>query len=83
MSVYDVARAVRLALETPEAGGLAINISSGKAMTVKEAALRTLRALGRSDLTPQITGKYRAGDHKWTFPSGATIEFGHMTRTRS
>src|SRR5579872_3183074 len=62
VSVYDVARACRLALETPAAAGRALNISSGVPMTVLEVAERTVRAIGRSDLQPQVTGKYRAGD---------------------
>jgi dTDP-L-rhamnose 4-epimerase len=67
VSVYDVARACRLALETPSAAGHAINISSGVALTVKEAAERVVRALGRPELEPQITGKYRAGDIRHCF----------------
>jgi dTDP-L-rhamnose 4-epimerase len=62
VSVYDVARACRLALENPAAAGGAFNISSGVGMTVKEVAQRTVKALGRTDIEPQITGKYRAGD---------------------
>ncbi len=67
VSVYDVVRACRLAIETPQAAGRAINISSGVAMTVKEAAERTVEALGRPDLEPQLTGKYRAGDIRHCF----------------
>lgn len=67
MSVYDVARACRLALETPEAAGLAINISSGQAMTVKQVAERTIAAIGRSDIQPAITGNYRSGDVRQCF----------------
>ncbi len=62
ISVYDVARACRLALETPAAAGRAINISSGAAMTVKEVAERTIHAIGANDIKPEITGRYRAGD---------------------
>ena len=67
VSVYDVARAVRLALDTPQAAGGAFNISSGEPMTVKEVAERTVRAIGRPDIRPQITGKYRAGDIRHCF----------------
>ncbi len=67
VSVYDVARACRLALEKPAAAGQAFNISSGSPMTVKEVAERTIRAIGRSDLRPMITGKYRAGDIRHCF----------------
>ncbi|HLH18226.1 MAG TPA: NAD-dependent epimerase/dehydratase family protein [Bryobacteraceae bacterium] len=67
VSVYDVARACRLALETPAAAGCAFNISSGEPMTVREVALRTVRAIGRGDIEPAITGKYRAGDIRHCF----------------
>ena len=67
VSVYDVARACRLALETPRAAGLALNISSGQPMTVREVALRTIRAIGNQTLEPEITGRYRAGDIRHCF----------------
>lgn len=67
VSVYDVAAACRLAVETPNASGRAINISSGVPMTVGEVARRTVRALGREDLDPEITGKYRVGDIRHCF----------------
>jgi dTDP-L-rhamnose 4-epimerase len=67
VSVYDVARACRMALETPEAAGLAMNISSGEAMTVKEIAERTITAIGRDGIEPAITGKHRAGDIRHCF----------------
>jgi dTDP-L-rhamnose 4-epimerase len=67
VSVYDVASACRLALEKPEAAGHALNISSGVPMTVGEVASRTVRALGRADIQPDITGKYRMGDIRHCF----------------
>jgi dTDP-L-rhamnose 4-epimerase len=67
VSVYDVARAVRLALETPAAAGQAFNISSGEPMPVQQVARRTIRAIGRGSIEPQITGKYRAGDIRHCF----------------
>jgi len=67
VSVYDVARACRLALERPEAAGMALNISSGCPMTVKEAAERTIRSIGRPDIQPELTGKWRAGDIRHCF----------------
>jgi dTDP-L-rhamnose 4-epimerase len=67
VSVYDVAAACRRALESPAAVGLALNISSGVPMTVAEVALRTIRALGRDDLDPDITGRYRVGDIRHCF----------------
>lgn len=67
VSVYDVARACRLALETPAAAGRSFNISSGQPMTVKEVAERTVAAIGAAHLQPELTGKYRAGDIRHCF----------------
>jgi dTDP-L-rhamnose 4-epimerase len=67
VSVYDVAAAFRLALEAPAAPGHAVNISSGVPMTVGEVAARTIRAVGRSDIVPDITGNYRVGDIRHCF----------------
>jgi dTDP-L-rhamnose 4-epimerase len=67
VSVYDVARACRLALESPAAAGQAFNISSGLPMTVKEVAERTVRAIGAFHIEPEITGNYRAGDIRHCF----------------
>jgi dTDP-L-rhamnose 4-epimerase len=44
-----------------------LNISSGVPMTVAEAARRTIRAIGRDDMEPEITGKYRIGDIRHCF----------------
>lgn len=67
VSVYDVASACRLALESQAAPGQAFNISSGKPITIREAAERTIRAIGNSRLEPEITGKYRVGDIRHCF----------------
>jgi dTDP-L-rhamnose 4-epimerase len=36
-------------------------------MTVKEVAERTIRAIGRGDLQPELTGRYRFGDIRHCF----------------
>jgi dTDP-L-rhamnose 4-epimerase len=59
--VRDVTTAARLALETEGAAGQVFNIGSGQALTIREVAARMARILGR-DITPEITGEYRAGD---------------------
>lgn len=66
VSVYDVARACRLALETEAAGGEVFNIASGNQYTILELGNRIARALGR-DIEPELTGKYRAGDIRHCF----------------
>ena len=60
--VRDVARAFRLALEQPQAAGHAINIGSGQSYSIREVAVLLARAMGLSDIRPDITGKARSGD---------------------
>lgn len=67
VSVHDVARAFRLALEVPEAAGQAFNIGSGRRYTVRQVAESVARALGKQHLRPQITSKYRVGDIRHCF----------------
>lgn len=67
VSVYDVARACRLALEVPEAAGEALNIGSGRSYTIREVADRMAAALGKGEMAPEITGQYRAGDIRHCF----------------
>lgn len=64
--VRDVARACRLALERPCAD-IAINIGSGKAVTIRQVAERLALALGRNDIEPVITGRFRTGDIRHCF----------------
>lgn len=66
VSVYDVARACRLALETPSAAGGVFNVGSGASIRIREVAERMARVLGK-DIKPQITGRYRAGDIRHCF----------------
>lgn len=67
VSVLDVARACRLALERPEANGLAINVGSGNSYTVRQIADEMAKALGKEHIKPEITGKYRVGDIRHCF----------------
>jgi dTDP-L-rhamnose 4-epimerase len=67
VSVYDVAQAIRLALDTPAAAGRVINVGSGRAWTVREVAARLGAELGREDLEPEVTANYRAGDIRHCF----------------
>ncbi|MCE5276899.1 MAG: SDR family NAD(P)-dependent oxidoreductase [Planctomycetaceae bacterium] len=67
VSIHDVARASRLALESPRAAGMTFNIASGRQYTVTEAAARMAEATGRPDIAPQITGQYRVGDVRHCF----------------
>jgi dTDP-L-rhamnose 4-epimerase len=67
VSVYDVAQACRLALETQAAAGEVFNVGSGQPQTVREVASRLARVLGKEQLAPEIVGKYRVGDIRHCF----------------
>jgi dTDP-L-rhamnose 4-epimerase len=65
--VRDVARAARLALETPDAGAGVFNIGSGRSFTIREVASRMAQALGHTAIEPEVTGQYRSGDIRHCF----------------
>ena len=67
VSVHDVARACRLALESHETTAEVFNIGSGNRYTIRELAERTAQVMGKSYIEPQITGKYRVGDVRHCF----------------
>jgi dTDP-L-rhamnose 4-epimerase len=61
VSVHDVARACRAALEADDVGEGVFNVGSGASVTVREVAERLARVLGK-DIEPVITGDHRVGD---------------------
>jgi dTDP-L-rhamnose 4-epimerase len=62
VSVYDVARACRLALEVPDAAYRVFNVGSGQARTVLSVAHAMANVMGKPWIEPEISGKYRVGD---------------------
>jgi dTDP-L-rhamnose 4-epimerase len=66
VSVYDVARACRLALERSEADGQVVNVGSGRSVSVLEI-FDELRLVLGSDLEAEVTGQARAGDIRHCF----------------
>jgi dTDP-L-rhamnose 4-epimerase len=62
VNVKDIARACMLALEKPEAAYGVFNVGSGRAHNVREIARRMAETLGKPQIRPEITGKYRMGD---------------------
>jgi dTDP-L-rhamnose 4-epimerase len=66
VSVHDVAQACVLAGSTTVADGLALNIGSGRACSVRDIAARLGAVLG-STIEPEVTGKYRVGDIRHCF----------------
>jgi dTDP-L-rhamnose 4-epimerase len=65
--VQHVALACRLAMESPQAAGHAINVGSGCQFSVLEIADRMSRALEKGIIPPQVSGRYRAGDIRHCF----------------
>ncbi len=64
--VDDVARACVLAIETDHVHDV-FNIGSGQSRAIISVAKDLARVMGRPDLAPTITGKYRAGDIRHCF----------------
>jgi dTDP-L-rhamnose 4-epimerase len=67
VNVADIARACRLAIETPQAAGEVFNIGSGQPITICEVAARLADVLGSVGVEAHITGNYRAGDIRHCF----------------
>lgn len=67
VSVLDIARASRLAMETTEAENDVFNIGSGNSYTINEIANKLAGILNKEHLSPEITGKYRVGDIRHCF----------------
>jgi dTDP-L-rhamnose 4-epimerase len=66
VNVVDVARACRLALERDGADGRAVNVASGRSMSVLEIADALTSVLGK-ELEPELPGTFRAGDIRHCF----------------
>ncbi len=59
--VSDVVRATRAAMDAPRAPGHAINVATGRPLRILDLARGLRDSLG-SDLEPEVTGEFRAGD---------------------
>lgn len=66
VSVHDVARACRLAIESA-AADVVFNIGSGRNYTIRELAERIATVMGKPEIEPEITEKYRVGDVRHCF----------------
>lgn len=65
--VRDVARACILALETEHGIGGVFNIGSGESRTILSVAEQLATAVGRPEIRPHVTGKFRTGDIRHCF----------------
>ena len=66
VNVADVARACRFALERDGADGRAVNVGSGRSVSVLEIADALGGVLGKQ-VEPEVPGKFRAGDIRHCF----------------
>jgi dTDP-L-rhamnose 4-epimerase len=64
--VHDVARACRLALEADRTQDV-FNVGSGQSRTILSVAQDLAEVMGRRDIAPELTRKYRAGDIRHCF----------------
>jgi dTDP-L-rhamnose 4-epimerase len=68
--VSDIARGIVLALESDDAVGKAINLGTGRAVTVNEIAAILADGL-EVDVAPKVTSQYRAGDIRHCYADGS------------
>jgi dTDP-L-rhamnose 4-epimerase len=66
IAVSDVARICRLALENDGADGRALNVGTGRGVTVLAVAAKLAEVLG-VEIEPEIAGKFRTGDIRHCF----------------
>ena len=62
LHVRDVATALRLAMEVPQAAGCTVNIGSGAPLTVAQIAKQLALALQSPHARGRMTGQFRKGD---------------------
>ena len=72
--VKDVARAIRLALEKPEADGEVFNVGSGNKYTILKIADKLAGVMGKDKIKAEVTGKYRVGDIRHCFADTTKTE---------
>lgn len=65
--VQDICQACCLALENSSADFQTFNIGSGVRYTVREVAQAMAKAIGKQEIVPLISGKFRVGDIRHCF----------------
>ncbi len=83
VSVQDVVRANLLAMERPQADGMALNIGSGQPISISEVAAELARAMD-TEIPAELTQKYRVGDVRHCFAdiSAASKFLGYAPQVR-
>jgi len=65
--VKDTARACLLALETTTGIGKVYNVGSGQSRSILSVGRDLAQVMGRGEIMPHVTGKYRVGDIRHCF----------------
>jgi dTDP-L-rhamnose 4-epimerase len=83
VSVQDVIQANLLAMDHSGADGMALNVGSGEPVSIREVAAALADAL-QTDVAPELTEKYRAGDIRHCFAdiAAATKRLGYRPHVR-
>jgi dTDP-L-rhamnose 4-epimerase len=71
--VRDIAAGVELALDPSRADGLALNLGTGKRITVNDVGAALAESLG-VDIEPEVLGQFRAGDIRHCYSTIALAE---------
>jgi dTDP-L-rhamnose 4-epimerase len=84
VSVHDIVRGCVLALEVDAAVGREFNVSGDQVHSVRELGGIIAAALGKRQLAPDVTGKYRVGDVRHCFADirAARATLGYEPRVR-
>jgi len=72
VEIRDIVQANLLALTSSGADGMAVNVGSGKPVTVRQVAEEISRMLG-TEIQPTISGTYRVGDIRHCYADISTI----------
>ena len=83
VSVHDVVRANLLAMERPQADGMALNIGSGQPISISEVAAELATAMD-TEISAELSQKYRVGDVRHCFAdiSAASRFLGYTPQVR-
>lgn len=83
VSVHDIVHANLQAMEEPSADGVALNIGSGEAITIRDIASELASAL-KCEVPVEITDKYRAGDIRHCFAdiSAAALRLNYKPKVK-
>ncbi len=73
VEVSDVSRAIRLVIERNPPDCL-YQVASGRAITLTELATLLARLLGRPEVEPVVTGRYRSGDTRHSVADTTRID---------